>query len=624
MIFMKRFLRLLSLALVLCVAVAAMCFPAGAADYSTKLETIRALGIMTGDGSGSLNLSASVTRAELSKMMTAASAYKDSIGDATGSALFQDVKSDHWASAYIKLAVEQGWMSGYVDGTFRPGNAVTLEEACSALLKLLGYGADSLSGSYPTAQLSKARAVGLLDDLSVSQGETLTRQDCVTLFYNLLTAQSSEEAVYGTTLGYTITNGEVDYASLVAADTKGPYVAQSGSLELPFPENGTTVYCNGALSALSAVERYDVYYYNTNLQTVWIYRNRVTGTVTQISPSQAAPTSVTVAGASYEIGTSAAAYKLSSQGSYSTGDIVTLLLGMNGEVVDVMSPQDHSTTYYGVVVSSEKSGSSAETSNGSASVQTVTQVACTDGVLRTFYHSGANLSAGRLVQVIYEDGCTAVTGLSARTLSGLVSDDGDSFAGYALADHVQILDTDGNGGYARIYPPRIEGSRLQADHVRYYTLNSENEIDQLILYEATGDTLTYAYLTAADGSSSGMNSSGNYEYILNGEVGSIGGSTVYRVSVGGIAMEYSAGQVESVRQLQCVDLDGLSVLTAQREDGVTYTLDEGVQVLLRDGKHYYASSLSEIRSDEYVLTGWYDDLGYPAGGRLRIIVAQES
>ena len=138
MIFMKRFLRLLSLALVLCVAVAAMCFPAGAADYSTKLETIRALGIMTGDGSGSLNLSASVTRAELSKMMTAASAYKDSIGDGTGSALFQDVKSDHWASAYIKLAVEQGWMSGYVDGTFRPGNAVTLEEACSALLKLLG------------------------------------------------------------------------------------------------------------------------------------------------------------------------------------------------------------------------------------------------------------------------------------------------------------------------------------------------------------------------------------------------------------------------------------------------------------------------------------------------------
>ena len=219
-----------------------------------------------------------VTRAEFVKMMTAASTYQDAVGTGQGASLFTDVKSGYWANGYIQLAVEQEWVTGYVDGSFRPGSSITLEEACTALLRLLGFDSGSLSGSFPEAQLSKARSLGLLDDLDVSQGETLTRQDCVTLFYNLLVSENSEGTVYGTTLGYTVTNGEVDYSTLVTADTKGPYVADSGSLSLPFSTSGITVYRNGTASELSAVQQYDVYYYNENLRTVWIYSDRVTGT----------------------------------------------------------------------------------------------------------------------------------------------------------------------------------------------------------------------------------------------------------------------------------------------------------------------------------------------------------
>lgn len=148
-------------------------------------------------------------------------------GPGYGYSLFKDVKSDHWASEYIKLAVEQGWITGYVDGTFRPNNTVTLEEACTALLRMLGYDSSSLAGTFPTAQLSKASAVGLLDGMTATRGQKLTRSDCVSLFNNLLTAETSEGAVYATTLGYTVTNGEVDYSALVAANTKGPYVSQN-------------------------------------------------------------------------------------------------------------------------------------------------------------------------------------------------------------------------------------------------------------------------------------------------------------------------------------------------------------------------------------------------------------
>ena len=49
------------------------------------------------------------------------------------------MKSSYWASEYIRCAVSEGWMTGYTDGTFRPDETVKLEEACAAVLKLLGY-----------------------------------------------------------------------------------------------------------------------------------------------------------------------------------------------------------------------------------------------------------------------------------------------------------------------------------------------------------------------------------------------------------------------------------------------------------------------------------------------------
>ena len=350
----------LSALLAAALAVPMLTLPAGAVSQSTALETIQALGILAGDSQGNLNLSSAVTRAEFVTMMTAASSYKDTVGSGYGVSLFKDVKSSHWASEYIRLAVEQNWMTGYTDGTFRPGRTITLEEACTALLRLLGYDSSSLAGSFPTAQLSKAGSVGLLDDVTARQGQTLTRQDCVTLFYNLLLAETKTGAVYGATLGYTVKNNEVDYATVVSADTKGPYVADNGGgLTLPFTP--TAVYVDGALSSQSQVKQYDVYYYNSDLRTVWVYTDRTTGTLTDLSPSKTAPTSATVAGVTYSIGSSTASYKLSSQGQFSQGDVVTVLLGMDGDIVDVVSAQNSETTYYGVVVASSKAASSSST-----------------------------------------------------------------------------------------------------------------------------------------------------------------------------------------------------------------------------------------------------------------------
>lgn len=615
----KRLSALLAAAL----AVSMLTLSAGAVSQSTALETIQALGILAGDSQGNLNLSSAVTRAEFVTMMTAASSYKDTVGSGYGVSLFKDVKSSHWASEYIRLAVEQGWMTGYTDGTFRPGRTITLEEACTALLRLLGYDASSLAGSFPTAQLSKAGAVGLLDDVTAKQGQTLTRQDCVTLFYHLLLADTRAGAVYGTTLGYTVKNNEVDYATVVSADTKGPYVADNGGgLTLPFTP--TAVYVDGALSGQSQVKQYDVYYYNAALRTVWVYTDRATGTLTDLSPSKTAPTSATVAGVTYSIGSSTASYKLSSQGQFSQGDVVTVLLGMDGDIVDVVSAQNSETTYYGVVIASTKAASSSSTSSSSTtSAQAQTQVACSDGTVRTFYHSGGAQSVGKLVSVAVTQSGTTLSAISRRSLSGTVNSAGTRFAGYSFADNVEILDTDGDGGYARIYPSRLAGYSLTDDDVLFYSLDSSGSIDCLILDEATGDTYTYAFVTQATSKTDGSSLSGSYTYLQNGQSHSVSGQQTYSVKVGGARLTFSDnGSLKGMRQLSSVNLTGLTSLTATAGSS-KYALAEDVTVLLRDGSQqgYYPTTLSAVNSTDYSLVGWYDNQGASAGGRIRILVA---
>lgn len=613
----------LSALLAAALAVSMLTLPAGAVSQSTALETIQALGILAGDSQGNLNLSSAVTRAEFVTMMTAASSYKDTVGSGYGVSLFKDVKSSHWASEYIRLAVEQNWMTGYTDGTFRPGRTITLEEACTALLRLLGYDASTLAGSFPTAQLSKAGAVGLLDDVAAKQGQTLTRQDCVTLFYHLLLADTKAGAVYGTTLGYTVKNNEVDYATVVSADTKGPYVADNGGgLTLPFTP--TAVYVDGALSDQSQVKQYDVYYYNAGLRSVWVYTDRATGTLTDLSPSKTAPTSATVAGVTYSIGSSTASYKLSSQGQFSQGDVVTVLLGMDGDIVDVVSAQNSETTYYGVVIASTKAASSSSTSSSSTtSAQAQTQVACSDGTVRTFYHSGGAQSVGKLVSVAVTQSGTTLSAISRRSLSGTVNSAGTRFAGYSFADNVEILDTDGDGGYARIYPSRLAGYSLTDDDVLFYSLDSTGSIDCLILDEATGDTYTYAFVTQATSKTDGNSLSGSYTYLQNGQSHSVSGQQTYSVKVGGARLTFSDnGSLKGMRQLSSVNLTGLTSLTATAGSS-KYALAEDVTVLLRDSgqQGYYPTTLSAVNSTGYSLVGWYDNQGASAGGRIRILVA---
>ena len=478
----KRFFALL---LAVCIACTMLVMPASAGGSHTAVQAA----VMLGGLDSGQDAGAALTRGQLAKLLAAFSSYRESAAAGnTSGALFTDVAGSDPLAAPIRIAVQQGWMSGYSDGSFRPSNTVTLEEACAAVLNLLGYDVTTLNDTFPTAQLNKARELGLRSDLAAGQGDTLTIADGALLLYNALTAQTAEGETYGSTLGLTVTDGQVDVSSVLLEDVEGPFVAD-GSTQLPFePE---AVYRNDEVTNSASLHTYDVYYYNVNARTLWIYTTKAAGRITAVSPSASAPTSVTVAGTEYTIGSSQAASALSSLNGGGVGQVVTLLLGMYDEVVRVLTGSEADQVFYGVVQDSSRS---LIEDNGADVLQNVT-VACTDGVTRTVQvDKSLNYPAGWLVEITVDENGESIRSIDEKHTSGAFNSGSTALGGTALAEDVEILDTTGEGMAGTIRPSRLSGVTLASGDVRYYTTNEAGEIDRLILDNVTGDLWTYGVL----------------------------------------------------------------------------------------------------------------------------------
>ena len=480
----KRFLAFL---LAVSIAVSMLVMPASAAGSNAAVQAAVALGGMTTEQSAQLD--SPLTRGQLARLLTAFSSYRESVAaqGSTGT-LFSDVNGSSVYGPYIRVAVQQGWLSGYLDGSFRPDNTVTLEEACTAVLKLLGYDVTALSGTFPAAQLNKASSLGLRSNISASQGSALTLAEGAQLVYNALTAATNDGQVYGSTIGFTVTDGQVDVASIVMDSVEGPFVAGANTV-LPFVP--ASIYRNDSVVSSADLSACDVYYYSESARTLWVYSRKAAGRITAVSPTASAPTAVTVAGTTYTIGSSSAAATLSSLNGGGVGQVVTLLLGMNDEVVSVLTGDEADAVFYGVVQSSSRS----LTEENGADVQQEVSVMCTDGTARTVHvDKSLNYVAGTLVEVSVTADGESVEKLESRSTSGTISGDASALGSTPLAKNAEILDTTSEGVAGTVVPSRLSGVTLSDSDVRYYTTNENGQIDRLILSNVTGDLYTYAVL----------------------------------------------------------------------------------------------------------------------------------
>ena len=614
--------RVLSALLAAALTLSLACPALAVTSRDDAAQALAALDIMTGDENGDLNLSAPVTRAEFVKMLMAASPI--SVGDVTYVSPYPDVPASHWAAPYVEAAVTAGYVTGYLDGTFRPANTITLAEGVVMALRLLGYSNEDFSGSFPAGQMSMYKTLDLDEGIAIGQNDTMKRQDAMYLFYNLLTAptKTTGQPYLSSVLGYGLTpEGEVDTLALLNGTMDGPVVVgESGWRDkIPFDLSTARVTRNGAASTAEALSDHDVVYFSKNMKALWVYTNRVTGPIQAITPASA-PTSVTVAGKSYAIETSSAAFALSDLGSFEVGDPVTLLLGRDGKVAAAVAPGTAAdTSFCGVVISNVPQQYTDKYGNDYTAASVT--VLATDGNTYTCSTDRTSVRTGTLVQVTTTAGGAEVKNLSTASLSGRVSSDGARLGGRDFAADVEILDVYGDHG-VRVYPQRLAGMELTDGMVRYYLLDGSGDISRLILNDATGDMHTYGVITSVSEVNvpGSMTTAGTYVYDVAGAVHTLTGSTVYNVENGPFLLKTDGGEIDRFANLTEVRLTSVEGTTAYAGNRQYAIWDDALVYEVRDNE-YYPTSLALVSGGDYTLTGWYDK-DQADGGRIRVILAK--
>ena len=112
-----------------------------------------------------------------------------------------------------------------------------------------------------------------------------------------------------------------------------------------------------------------------------------------------------------------------------------------------------------------------------------------------------------------------------------------------------------------------------------------------------------------------------YICYINGSQASFSTSVKYPVLAGGLAVRQNVnGTVKAMIQLMPMKIDKVGAASVM-SNGTRYETADDMQVYLWYKGQYYATKLSEVNSEGYYLTGWYDNFGCAAGKRVRVIVA---
>ena len=164
---------------------------------AAEIEKSVSIGYVKGFPDGEFRPNAGVTRAEFVVLLD--SAYQVPAGK-YGSGL-GDVSDQDWFAQDVKSALADGFVSGYPDGTFRPQDEVSRQEAACMLDKLLKLGGATTSGfsdagdiaSWAKPSVSDLVAAGIMagyPDGTFRPREVITRAEAVVMINKALASQS--------------------------------------------------------------------------------------------------------------------------------------------------------------------------------------------------------------------------------------------------------------------------------------------------------------------------------------------------------------------------------------------------------------------------------------------------
>lgn len=551
----------------------------------------------------------------------------------------------------MNLAQSEGLISGYGNGRFGPDDPVTIGQAVTIVLRLMGYGEEDVGPFWPQDYLSKGTDLGLLEGVRTQADAAMTRGEAALLLYAMLQSNCKDGASYVEKLAHTTVSdavllqnddtspsGEVHTAQVYAGNSGLTWYTQDTALPdtllnrrgtLLLNESGASYTLSSAVTLVldDTVTTYGEAWYELDWrETVTLYYSAsgsvnlvtasetkrydgaaLTGYYENVLPNASNPTSITLLGETYPV----AEEGVSALAQFRVGDRITVSFNGSGEIVDACSPSEHSAVMIGLVT---------ETGNSCS-------VALSNGLTASGSCSDTTFAVGDLVRVSASSlGTLSLSQVSAGTSSAALQVAERTLGSTPLAEDVVLYDRVGKTHAVQITLEDLLVDSVPAPDILYTAANSAGEIDVLVLDDVTGDAYTYGIF------SSGTKTEGNGTMQVTNRTVAVENSAVLSQEcltgtavpdgqVGGLVPS-SDGRVAGLLVLEEVEdvsrsaFDGTDTVTLS---GAAVPISDEVQVYNTDNGQWITLAQAKAYTDTF--TVYYSGtLGTDA--KVRVILTQ--
>lgn len=433
------------------------------------------------------------------------------------------------------------------------------------------------------------------DKVLTSEAGYVSVDGNMTVYYK--GAKSNYQAVYSTLVTGSRMYVYDDYIYIDENRLEGPYTitAEGSQIYNYFEIEGTPeITIDGEQATVDEIERYDVVYYNSATNRIYVYTDRVTGIYEKASPSKDNLSSITLSGTVYSnIGPTAKEKLDDTLGAFKLNDRVTLLFGNDGSVVDAVDINGKTLSDMGAVIKSYSEISKDADTLGKNEYYTQVMLATGKTVsLKTDkdYSDKENVTyTGKFVYITYNGNGEASLQLATEnSFAGDFDKSVPSFGGCDFRANYSILERVYTEKYHEAVVRKINLSDIslkslkqsQVIHVEY--ANAMNDIAVLYVENVTYSGYTFGILNEAS-----HDTEANYTY----ELKSSSGTTRYTGSAGwsyakGEAVMVMAdnGKIKAIKSLTEIqdgtEIQGYTDNKIMMKDK-TYRMDEEVTVVYK-------------------------------------------
>lgn len=564
------------------------------AKYYKEIEVLKTIKVLENK---EINPKEKITRENLARYIT--KLIKISV-PSKKQKLFLDTENK-----YINAVVKNDLMYGYSNMKFYPKRYVKVKDIAYSFTKILGY--------KDIGYLERKEIFYKLNkNFKKDYNSYITYQDFSKLSVNLINAKKLDGSSLLVELDLAQKDLKLDQDKVIKGEIKGPYLID----ELPIDINKSKIYKNGKLILSSNLEKYDVLYYKTSNDDVFVYDDKITGIIKDILPNLSSPMEIVISGTTYKLDQSKN-FDFSLYSNIRPGEYVTCLLNKQNEVSYILKDYYNSFESSGGIILESK----RKYDDNSNDVNTILTILTADGGKNEIIYDGKpeDFKKNDVVRISKYNGKFQVKKMELYQnypVFGKVDDNITRIGNSILADNIRVLEYNENY-YNKVNKNMLKGLNLQYSDILYYGSNSNGEINEIILKgknvnKKYGILLEREYIYDVNLDDTKLklkfDFDGNFEEIIAEDIQS--------AVIGPVSFDGKKCEV-----LKLLDNPKYSEGYYIDSNRNKYKIDAGIKAYIKDNKDYilvpYGKLINDNKYDVYV---YYDST--PLYGEVaRIVIA---